>query len=65
MIKKEILIQTIENFDKKHKDFYEKLKNETKETWTLEKFQEWQKYEDAWRKLEDVIEFEILPLVQK
>lgn len=62
MIPKEVLIKTIEDFDIKFKDFQEKFKNETLETWTLEKFQEWQKYYDAWIKLQDVIEFDILPL---
>ena len=64
MIPKETLIKTIEDFCKKDNELRESLRNETKETWTLEKFQEWQKYEDAWRKLEDVIEFNILPLSQ-
>lgn len=62
MIPKDIIIKTIEDFDNKSKKLNEDLNNETKETWTLEKFQEWQKYDDAWKKLEDIIEFYILPL---
>lgn len=64
MIPKKTLIKTIEDFDEKFKNLNEKLKSETEETWTLEKFQEWQKYEEAWRQLELVIELQILPLAE-
>lgn len=64
MIPKETLINTIEIFDKKRKQLDTDFKKETKETWTLEKFQEWDKYREAWRKLQDVVECHILPLTE-
>jgi len=62
MIPIETLIKTISDFDKKIKIIEKNFETETLETWTLEKFQEWQKYEDALKKLEDIVEYHILPL---
>jgi len=61
-IPKQKLIDTIEAFDRKQKQMDKDFEKETKETWTLEKFQEWRKMQKAWSKLQDVIEFEIKPL---
>ena len=48
MIPKQILIDTIEAFDQKQKQMDKDFENETKETWTLDKFQEWRKMQKAW-----------------
>jgi hypothetical protein len=64
MIPKQTLIDTIEAFDQKQKQMDKDFEKETKETWSLEKFQEWRKMQKAWRKLQDVIEFEIKPLTE-
>lgn len=60
MIPKKTIIETIEKFDKKYKELNAQLKKETQETWTIEKFQKWQDMEEAWRKLEDVVELNLL-----
>ena len=62
MIPKQILIDTIEAFDQKQKQMDKDFEDETKEPWTLDKFQEWRKMQKAWGRLKDVIEFEIKPL---
>ena len=62
MIRKQILIDTIEAFDQKQKQMDNDFEDETKEPWTLDKFQEWRKMQKAWGRLQDVIEFEIKPL---
>ena len=64
MIPKETLISVITDFDNKRRQLDADFEKETKETWTLEKFQEWDKYREAWRKLQDVVEFHISPLTQ-
>ena len=64
MISKDILIKTIIHFDNKRKQLDKDFENETDKSWTFEKFQEWEKYQNAWRKLQDVVECEILPLTQ-
>jgi len=64
MIPKQILINTIETFDQKQKKMEKDFENETKESWSLEKFQEWRKMQKAWGKLQDVIEYEIKPLTE-
>ena len=61
MIPKETLIKTIKEFDIKRKELDKKIDSLDKKDWTFEKFQEWKQMQDAWNKLEDVIEFEILP----
>lgn len=60
MIPKKTIIETIEKFDKKFKELNAQLDKETQETWTIEKFQKWQDMEEAWRKLEDVVELNLL-----
>jgi hypothetical protein len=64
MIQKQTLIDAIEAFDQKRKQIILSFEKETIETWTLEKFQEWEKMNAAWGKLQDVIEVEILPLTE-
>lgn len=60
MIPKKTIIETIEKFDKKFKELNAQLDKETQETWTIEKFQKWRDMEEAWRKLEDVVEDNLL-----
>jgi hypothetical protein len=66
MIPKETLINTITSFDKlrTEKNAYLKTLSESKDTWSLEEFQKWQKMEDAWKELELVIEQKLLPFVE-
>ena len=63
MIPKKTLIDTIEAFDKIQKQMDKDFEKETQETWSLEKFQELRKMHKAWGKLQDVVEFEIKPLL--
>jgi len=64
MIPQKILTDTIQAFCDKRKQMGADFEKETKETWALEKFQQWRAMERAWGKLEDVIEFEIKPLTE-
>lgn len=68
MIPKKTLVGTINQFEEKYNklnDELNKLSKESKENWSLEKFEEWYKMQKAWIKLADVIEFELLPFVEK
>ncbi len=59
MIDKDILIGTIEAFDKKLQKVKEEL-DKAGDNATIEMYREWLAMEKAWLKLGDVVEMEIL-----
>ena len=64
MIPQETLIKTIQEFEEVRKTLNKDLDKETEDTWTLDKFRKWREMEEAWQKLEKVIEFDIKPLTE-
>lgn len=64
MIDKKILIDTINKFAEKRKEHSDKITAKTKETFRFEDFLEYEKFNKAWAKLQEVVEFEILPFTE-